>query len=390
VQFSDNSVFTAIVTATSGVGGAITGSVEFKVNGQSYGSVPVNAAGYATLVAPITNNVGGPYGVTATFTSSNVNYGGSGGTASLSVTAEQANPVSDAGAYTGQIVAWTPTATSNTATLTLAATIKDASDGTPGNITKAKISFAFRDALGGLTPINGATDLAVGLVDPTSNTVGSSAVTLQFSLNSNEICNSFKVTVIVGGNYNMAHPLQNDTNISICRATPGSILSAPDVKFSNFGSGGYLGNAALTNKSEMHFDVKYNKSGTNPMGKVFLTVYSNKNAQGVVDGLNHTYFIVSNAISTLSVKTGTADFSAKANVTEIITDANGNVTSTAALDGGAIMQLSIVDGCVTGADMLGVTVNMSKTRGGIWYSSQWNGTSTVSKAIGGGDIKVSN
>jgi hypothetical protein len=55
-----------------------------------------------------------------------------------------------------------------------------------------------------------------------------------------------------------------------------------------------------------------------------------------------------------------------------------------ALDGGAIMQLSVDASKQT----LGIQINMSKGRGGIWYSSLWNGATTVTKTISGGTIKV--
>jgi hypothetical protein len=91
------------------------------------------------------------------------------------------------------------------------------------------------------------------------------------------------------------------------------------------------------------------------------------------------YYISTNAISTLNVPTGgtKADFSAKANIVELILDSNGAVLSTVALDGGAILQMSLDSANQT----LAVQVNMSKGRGGIWYSSQWNGATTVLKAI---------
>ena len=121
---------------------------------------------------------------------------------------------------------------------------------------------------------------------------------------------------------------------------------------------------------------------------MFLTVYTDKNAQGVADGLVHTYYIATSSIAALSVTAGTANFSAKANVSEIVTDGQGNVVSTTALDSGAIMMLTIVDGPPGTPDQVAMTVNMSKARGGVWYSSLWTGTSTALKAVTGGDAVV--
>ena len=78
--------------------------------------------------------------MTAVFTSATGNYGDStSAVKTVTVTQENATPVGDT-AYTGETVFWTPTDTSNAATVTPAATVLDASDGAPGNVTKATIS----------------------------------------------------------------------------------------------------------------------------------------------------------------------------------------------------------------------------------------------------------
>jgi hypothetical protein len=307
----------------------------------------------------------------------------------ITVVQENANPLAEATAYTGQLWAWTPTETSNTATLTLAATIKDVSDGYPGKIEKAKLTFWFRNTTNGsLTPINGATDLQVGRVAPDDPIVGTAAATLQFSMNSNDICSTYTVAVTVGGDYTMKADPSWDRTISICKATPGSIVSN-GVQFNNGGSSGYLAGTASTT-SDANFDVKYNKSGTNPQGKVKITVRSNRKADGTVDptGKIHTYVLTSNAISSLSVKQtdNKASFAAKATVVEQVMNADGSVTIVS-LDGGAVIQLAVTDNSTKGGvDTIGVTVNKSK--GGLWFSSQWDGTKTTEKQIITGDISV--
>jgi hypothetical protein len=70
----------------------------------------------------------------------------------LNVTAGVVGPVSDdgtpAGVYTGETMFWTTSPTSNTAPLTLAATIQDISSDCAGDITKGRITFATRNADG--------------------------------------------------------------------------------------------------------------------------------------------------------------------------------------------------------------------------------------------------
>ena len=167
-----------------------------------------------------------------------------------------------------------------------------------------------------------------------------------------------------------------DTLISVCRATPGSISSNPAVQFSNDGSGGFLADTSHS-KSQVGFGVKYTNKGTNPQGKVQLEIKSDHNSAGQIDGKIHTYQIDSNSISTLNVSLSssptvptTATFEAKCNVTELLD--NG---TTVCLDGGALITLTLN----STAQTIGVTVNKSKNNGGMWFSSSWSGTKTVEK-----------
>ena len=127
------------------------------------------------------------------------------------------------------------------------------------------------------------------------------------------------------------------------------------------------------------FSVKYTQKGTNPQGKAHVIVKSDHNSAGVVDGKVHTYAIDSNAISTLNVTTGassTADFQAKCNVIELVTNPDNTVTAVS-LDGGALMALSLD----ATNQKIGVTINKSKSLGGMWFSSGWDGKQTVNKPV---------
>jgi hypothetical protein len=112
---------------------------------------------------------------------------------------------------------------------------------------------------------------------------------------------------------------------------------------------------------------------------------------GTLDTVLHTYLFKSTAISVLSVTQGTtstkatAQFTSKANVTEILP--NGTTSS---IEGNDVMSLSLTDySTITGntkPNTLGITIN--RTKGGTWYSSDWNGAKTVEKAPALGTISI--
>jgi hypothetical protein len=239
-----------------------------------------------------------------------------------------------------------------------------------------------------LTPISSAQNLPVGLTNPGTLIQGSAAVTVQFSLNANDLCSYYTIAVMVSGNYSMATPTWQDTQVTVCRAKAGSILSNPAAEISSTGSAGFIATTD-TSRAKANFDVIYNKSGTNPQGKVKLVINSTRNRNGNVDGSMHTYVITSNAITSLNVTGTKADFAAKCNVDELVADPITGVITEVNLDGGAIMQLSLTGGT---AQLLGVTVNKSKNVGGMWYSSNWDGKSaTIDKLVmnvGGSDSPI--
>ena len=64
-----------------------------------------------------------------------------------------------------------------------------------------------------------------------------------------------------------------------------------------------------------------------------------------------------------------------------------NPLSIISIDGGASLQVNMTDNGQPGTnDTIGITVwNKS---GGTWFSSKWNGTTTVQQNLGGGDLMV--
>src|SRR5262249_22964182 len=145
------------------------------------------------------------------------------------------------------------------------------------------------------------------------------------------------------------------------------------------GSAGSIAGSSYTN-----LDVKFSKGFTNPQGNVKITVTSSLNANtGLPDGKTHTYVIASSSITSLSATLPKVSIGAtKVAVTELVTNADGTITAVS-LDTNASLQLAMTDGA---ADTLAVT--LIKSRGGLWFSSAWDGTKSVEKGIVSGNVII--
>jgi len=301
-----------------------------------------------------------------------------------------AGPLTGQPLYTGLSFFWTTSATSNTASLTLSATVQDTSTPCHGDIRTAKVTFAVRNADGTFTPVSNAQNLPVGLVNPSDTTVGTASAIAQYNLG-NLTADSFEIAVIIGGNYTR-NQSADDTIVGV--AKPGLANSMIGVgKLNNTASpasNGYLGNAPATGGNyytSVAADVQYNKSLTNPHGKVNILVKTYNKRDGTVDTLVHTYSIISNSISGLTeAKDPTTggmivSFGAKANVTEIT-----NPALPVAVDTGAILQLVFSPSGTTSPQTGSIAVQ--KPSGGLWFSSAWDGTKTAQKPLVSGMVTV--
>jgi hypothetical protein len=228
VGIYDGNPHTAIGTAT-GVGG-----VDLTA-GFTFGSYYTNVPGGAT---------------TWSF-NGGINYNNANGTSTVTITPQTANPVADA-FYTGPSFYWTPNSSSNTATVSLIATLRNNINYT-GNITTAKVSFFIRNADNSRTPITGAQNLPVGLVNPGDNSVGAVAVNVNMSIGSATAA-IYNIGVQVSGNYtsNLSDPTL-DGSFTIAKPTPGGLIvgagwlknkTSESVK-----SGGYIKGAEEFEKS---------------------------------------------------------------------------------------------------------------------------------------------
>ena len=281
--------------------------------------------------------------------------------------------------YTGPSMAWTTSPTSNTATVSLSATIKNSDP--CGDIRTARITFTLNGQ-----PIPGAQNLPVDFIDPNYPEKGGTASAI-VKLNISKTVSSeiFDIGVLITGNYTSGNFVPGD--ITIIKPKPGGLIAGGTL-LCNSNSAGYVKGSGWSN---LNFFVEYamkGKSASNPKGKVSLLVSSYNKPDGTVDNHLHWYSIKSSAIASLNISTLTnsATFSGKSNISEIdlITGKSTPV------EGNCMMVLDLKDINLTGkfnfVDLAGITIQ--RNGGGLWYSNNWVNTKNEMAKICGGDITV--
>jgi hypothetical protein len=250
-----------------------------------------------------------------------------------------------------------------------------------------------------LTPISSAQNLPVGLVNPGDFTTGTASATAQYNINGSAA--SIQIAVVVTGNYT-GNDRTTDRVVQIAVPTPGGIITGGGALGVD-NSAGYIKPVSLSDYTDAGtvlalpavpepkdiparyvFSVQYSKSMRNPQGNVVITVQSYRKRNGDLDVRNgvlylHTYRLKSNAISSLAItsSTSSAQFSGKANIAEVV---NGVEES---IEGNCTMQLNMTENTTNNAlSVLAVTIY--RNAGGVWYSSNWNGTTTLVKRIASG------
>jgi autotransporter-associated beta strand protein len=386
VRFMDNITLTAQVTPQKGEG--VKGVIQFKINGVNFGTavavVPVTGDVLHRAVATLTQQVDkmpGSYNLTADFSSSTSNYNSSSSqSVSLPVYAREASPYLSRGFYTGDVFAWTTSVSSSKGTLTLAATVQDVN--TPhGDVRAAKVTF-FTVTASGLAPIQGATDLPVGLVDVDDATLGTASAIVQFDIGAQNAVYYNIVVRVSGGYTNDITAACAQKQITIAKPILiGYTSGGGDV--SNERSSGFI-KGASDKVTDFEFDITYTKSGSNPKGKSSVWVHSYYRPDGTLDSKIHTYWIQSTAISLLAITqnstTGpTCDFSSKANLYEQMSD-----RSLVLIEGGAVFQMQASHQCLNQQ----IAITLYRKAGGVWFSSNWVSTKTLPKPISDGHVYV--
>ncbi|WP_460546596.1 MBG domain-containing protein, partial [Hymenobacter frigidus] len=327
--------------------------------------------GTYTTTATQTSNVG-TYAIVADVNATAAilaNYTLTKTNGTLTITPQTGNPVAST-YYTGSSFFWTTGPNSSTATLNLVATLKDDPNYTGGDIRTAKVSFYINNN-GTMVPITGAQNLPVGLVNPGDITVGTAAANVQYNIGSSTTI--LNIAVVVTGNYKTV-ALPEDKPVTVAIPTPGGLIAGGSTFDEIPATAGYI-----KGTSNFAFFVQYNKSLTNPQGRVEMTVFSKYDRNGNLTANTHTYKLKSTAISVLSTTNPTAQFSSKANLSEIV---NGVSQS---IEGNCSMQLNMYDGkgnlAVTTDKVDRLAITVYRSNGGIWYSSNWDGTKTILRDV---------
>ena len=311
----------------------------------------------------------------------------------ITITQQEADAENDGKLYyNGTCMAWTPTATSNSATVTLAAFVKNKAGDqfTCGDIATARITFQVRNGSGVWTDIPSAQNLPVYYVDPNNPSKGGTAnAIVQLNISNNTATQIFDLRVVVSGNY-QARPDCGQAQITVSKLIPGGSISG-GVLLCGPSSSGLLKPATLAiTPSLLGFGVEYTVKGKqvqSPKGKVNLYVPSFFTYEGVnTFPILNWYKISSNAIASLSITSPKATFTAKANVAKY----NPVTGETVAIEGNCTMVLDLEDlntqGQFNFQDKVGITIY--RNNGGNWYSNNWVVSKTVPTTICGGDLSV--
>jgi uncharacterized protein len=311
-QYSDSTEIVATVAP------AVSGSVAFTIDGASAGSVAVGLDGTAHLPVLLDRPLG-TYPIAASFTPDSANYTGSSAAGTLTVAAENADV-----AYTGVLFA------SNTAPVTLRATVADAADGEPGDLDYATVQFVDLDTNTPISPVLPA---------------GSGSVQYDWNADiGNNDSLTFHVGVIAGGRYIGS----DDVLITVMQPSSEGV-----------NGGGYITDGGL--KTNFGINAHFNGNNSNLLGHVTLIVRSG----------GTTWQVKGNPISLAGIpSTGKVTLVAKV----LVKDGNATIESNASL------ELTITDNGEPGeADTIGIKL-WSKT-GTLMYSA-------VEQVIGGGNLQV--
>lgn len=374
VQYSDRVDITATVSPVSVGGQTLTGSVQFSIGSTTIGSDTIDSSGAAHLTNYQVALAPGTYTVSAVFTPSTGSapyFAGSTGTGSLVVTQEDARAY-----YSGALFVSTKSTTDGSFKATLAATVKDisavdSSDTSSGNISKGTVKFVFGSgAVAADSPE--ACSASVGLVDAADATVGTATCEWSYNIGSGESA-SYTVGIVVGGYYSRFSSGDDEVVTVSKPLTSNFITGGGYLALTN--SGGQKAGSAGT-KNNFGFNVKYNKSGTSLQGNI------NTILRRMEGGVLHVYQVKGNSMTSLSTdrSTGKTTFNGKASIQDITDPLN-----VIPVDGNATLQVVITDKGEPGTnDTIGITVwNKS---GGLWFSSNWTGTTTNEQALGGGNL----
>ena len=278
--------------------------------------------------------------------------------------------------FTGTSIVATESATSGVATVTLRATVQDitaltgdqAYDLFAGDIRKAKVRF-----MNGTIPITGyLTPVLINSAD-----IKTGVVTFDWPVNIGTNTDAeYTIGIEVSGYY--ARNSSADNTVVTVYKPVGDFITGGGFIIPTGSAGTYA--AAPNLKTNFGFNVKYNKTGKNLQGNMNFLFRS------MVGSVVHTYQIKANSMTSLGVNISnplsqTAVFVSKANLTDIT-----NPLSPVSLGGNLTLQVNMTDNGEPGAnDKIAISLWSGSI---LMYSSNWTGSKTEEKLLGGGNLVV--
>ena len=385
VQYSD-AIQNVTISATDVDSHPLNASTSFtKDGGSPQSGLPANlnlsaanctAAGLGTsctwTLSGTTNVAPGSYLVTVT-----VSDGALQTTTATTVIVTKEDARAD---YTGALYVSTSSASATTATVTLAATIRDITalcdpsveptcDQLAGDIANATVSFVNRD-----TGTVLASNVPLGYV--TAGDLKTATATTNVSLSTGTGDSAqYTIGMIVDGYY-VRNSSEDNTVVTVAKPVPGVVSGGGNLLLTD--SAGLKAGDDGT-KNNFGFNIRNERNG--PKGTINILLRRTES-----DGILHTYQIKGNAMTSLasSVANGTASFNGKGNIQDI-TFANDPLDPRViAVDGNASLQVTMTDG--GGSDSIAITL-WNKT-GGLWFASKWNGVRTIEQLLNGGNLQV--
>ncbi|MDQ3049530.1 MAG: M12 family metallo-peptidase [Bacteroidota bacterium] len=357
------------------IGTQFMGSVVFAANGTTLEGTLSGVALLEPLpfgTAPTGQMAPGMRNVSAVLTGTNANFSVTDPSTVLEITPEDARAY-----YTGTCLASTLGVNNCNAVVTLSATIKDitAVAGDPdydiyaGDIRNATVTFINRETNAVI-----AANVPMGLVDPNDATIAVATFNWNVCITGN--AQTFEVGIIVGGYYSR-NSSEDNVLVNVSKPLSNFVTGGGYIILSN--SGGQIAGDAGS-KSNYGFNTKFNRQGSNLQGNVNIII------KKTVSGVVRTYRIKSNVFTSLGIQTetwgGKSTINSKA-IAQDITDPNNTIS----LFGNGSMQIKFTDRGEPGtSDSIAITI--WKKDGGLWYSSNWNSTTTVEQVIAGGNLKI--
>jgi hypothetical protein len=275
--------------------------------------------------------------------------------------------------FTGTLFTTTPGANNGTATVALTATIHDISvlgggDTTPGNIGFATVTFINRETGAAISPALPV--MPVNAANPVTGTVLYNwTVSLGNNVNSENYSVGMRVT-----NYYTRDAVEEDVVVTVSRPLGNFITGGGMIELTNPAGQAAGDPGSLT---RFGFNIKFNNAGTNLQGKVKV-LYSRTEA-----GVVRTYLIKGTQMISLSINPENhAVFYGKANLQDITVPSNPVTIAS-----NCTFQIITTDNGGGPGDLLGLA--LMSNNGLLWYSSNWNGTTTVEQSLAAGNVLVS-